>query len=836
MEDLALSLATPIYDDQGALLGVLGTHMILSNINAFLSASLNGNNGSGIIIDINSTELIANSLGIDNYEILQDNSVHRIKVDELENVYFERAYQEYLLNQTVSFEFKDNLEYAFYAIQEVHESGVDWLIITSIPQGSLFTRIIQNIYWMILTFILSTIALVVIYHILINNMFKPVNELVDISSEYAKGNFSNRMVLTGKDEFSKLASAFNSMADNINGILGGLEHTVYERTKHLELVNEQLKESEQRFKILHNASFGGIALHDHGLILDCNQGLSDVTGFTMDELVGMDGMLLIAPDYREFVMDKITSGYEKPYEVYGIRKNKEVYPLQLEAKNIPYEGRQVRVVEFRDITDRKQLEMDIIKEKESLAFTLKSIGDAVIATDAKGFITGINPIACKLTGWSESEAIDKPFGDVFNITFEDDNQIIEDPIKKALLTNSTVELADHTVLISKDKTEYYIEDTAAPIKNAKGENIGVVLVFRDVTEKKKTERELKHISEHDYLTDLHNRRFYYEKINYYHEQKFLPLGLMMMDVNGLKIINDAFGHHAGDKALILIGNFLKETFEEKDIVSRIGGDEFTVILPNTSKNALETYKDKLIAGVKNKDINNVELSLSIGYELIENMNQEIDEAQKIAENQMYAHKSISGASIRSRAINAILATLTDKYDTEKKHSIEVSRLCKQIGVELGLKEDKLKELELAGLFHDIGKISIPDNILNKPGKLTDEEFEVIKAHTQVGYQILRAADEFSDLAVHALHHHERWDGKGYPIGLKNEDIPLFSRIICIVDAYEAMTSDRPYRNKMRKDYAISELNRYAGTQFDPKIAKVFVEKVLKGKWEVITGK
>jgi diguanylate cyclase (GGDEF)-like protein/putative nucleotidyltransferase with HDIG domain len=304
------------------------------------------------------------------------------------------------------------------------------------------------------------------------------------------------------------------------------------------------------------------------------------------------------------------------------------------------------------------------------------------------------------------------------------------------------------------------------------------------------------------------------------------LGLMMLDVNGLKIINDAFGHQIGDKALVMIGDLLKDIFEEKDVIARIGGDEFTVLLPNTSLEKLQMYKERLTTTMKEKLISNVELSLAVGYELIKKEDDDLDEIQKLAENHMYAHKSIVGTSVRSRAISAILLTLTNKHITEKRHSVEVSHLCKQIGIELKISEEDLKELEQAGLFHDIGKIAIPDNILNKPGKLTDEEYEIIKTHTQVGYQILRAADEYSDLAIHALHHHERWDGKGYPSGLKGNNIPLFSRIICVVDAYEAMTADRPYRKAMQCESAIIELNRCAGTQFDPNLVDIFINKVL----------
>ena len=130
---------------------------------------------------------------------------------------------------------------------------------------------------------------------------------------------------------------------------------------------QELKESEQRFKVLHHASFGGIAIHDKGVILECNQGLSDITGYTVEELVGMDGLLLIAPEYRALVMKKIASGTEQVYEAYGLRKNQETYPLKLEAKNMPYKGKEVRAVEFRDITELKRIEQERTYNENRLA-------------------------------------------------------------------------------------------------------------------------------------------------------------------------------------------------------------------------------------------------------------------------------------------------------------------------------------------------------------------------------------------------------------------------------------------------------------------------------------
>jgi HD-GYP domain-containing protein (c-di-GMP phosphodiesterase class II) len=152
-----------------------------------------------------------------------------------------------------------------------------------------------------------------------------------------------------------------------------------------------------------------------------------------------------------------------------------------------------------------------------------------------------------------------------------------------------------------------------------------------------------------------------------------------------------------------------------------------------------------------------------------------------------------------------------------------------MGKVMNLTKDHMDELKLAGLLHDIGKISIPDRILTKPGKLDQDEWEIMKKHTIYGYNILRAADEYSNLALYALTHHEKYDGTGYPKGLSKDEIPLFSRIISVIDAYEAMTADRPYRKAPGKEFAVQELIRCKNTQFDPHIVDLFLSEVLKWK-------
>ena len=297
------------------------------------------------------------------------------------------------------------------------------------------------------------------------------------------------------------------------------------------------------------------------------------------------------------------------------------------------------------------------------------------------------------------------------------------------------------------------------------EYLNFALIIEDISEQRKKENEILYLSRHDYLTDLKNRFSFIESYEKLDKPDFYPLGIMMLDVNGLKIINDAYGHSVGDLALKKVAKILLESFEEKDVVARIGGDEFAVILPNTSIETLENIKEIIKTKLKQDMLENMVLSIATGFEIkTAQSTNTLDDILKLAENHMYRHKLAEGISVRNHAIKAILKTLTEKYEEERIHSEKVSQLCRKVGEAMNLKEDDLKELELAGMYHDIGKISIPDEILKKPGRLTDEEFKIIKTHPEISYQILRAADEYSDLAVHALYHHERFDGKGYPRG------------------------------------------------------------------------
>lgn len=378
------------------------------------------------------------------------------------------------------------------------------------------------------------------------------------------------------------------------------------------------------------------------------------------------------------------------------------------------------------------------------------------------------------------------------------------------------------VPIERDGEETtYITAYATPVPNR---NLLISTVV-DVTEQTKRLREIEYMYTHDALTQLNNRFVFRDQLETIDDANY-PLGIIIIDINGLKLINDAFGQKTGDFVIRTTADFLRSSIHTKETIYRLSGGQFAILSPNSDMARCENIKNEILQQSLAFGIKNVEISLAIGYEVCLDKTVHIQDVLKMAEDNMLKRKLIEGKSARNRAIRGILKTLTDKYTEEKVHSERVSRLCRQIGEALKLGVEEIKELELAGLLHDIGKITIPDAILNKPGKLTDFEFEKIRSHTENGYEILRAADEYSDLAEYAKSHHERWDGAGYPTGLKGENIPLFSRIICVADSYEAMTSTRPYRKAMKKEMAIEELKRCSGTQFDPNIVRVFTDFVL----------
>ncbi len=412
---------------------------------------------------------------------------------------------------------------------------------------------------------------------------------------------------------------------------------------------------------------------------------------------------------------------------------------------------------------------------------------------------------------------------LIRLVHPDDIPSVLESIKKVMLEKSAADFVFR--IIRQDGEESVANLRMIPQFDENKNHVGVFGTIQDITRIRKTEEEIRYLSYHDYLTGLFNRRFYEEVLVKLDIDENYPLTLVMADVNGLKMINDSFGHAVGDELLQKASNVIKSGCRDKDVIARLGGDEFVIILTKTDAETAALVIKRLETLASREKIGGLKLSIAFGSKTKTRKEENIQQVLKNAEDDMYRHKLYESASMRSKTIELIMNTLYEKSNREMMHSNRVGLICEKIGMRMKLDQDEINQIRTAGLIHDIGKMGIDEKILNKPGALNAEEWKEIKRHPEIGYRILSSVNEFSEMANCILEHHERWDGNGYPKGLKGEEISLQGRIVAVADSFDAMTSDRTYRKGLIHEAAIAEIKRCAGTHFDPLVAKILVEMV-----------
>lgn len=472
---------------------------------------------------------------------------------------------------------------------------------------------------------------------------------------------------------------------------------------------------------------------------------------------------------------------------------------------------------------RKEMQHKLAFERNKYLQTLISIGDGVMIVDRNGNIEILNSVAEKLTGWKKEEAQGRQYTEVFVLSSELEDVIIKDPIAGVLETDMNQELGNHMILTSRDGEAYFIEDSAAPIKDNFGVTQGVVLVFRDVTDRKEQRNKIEFLSFHDSLTGLYNRRYFEEEIHRLDTERNLPMSIIMGDVNSLKLTNDVFGHALGDQLLKKVAEVLRNVCRADDIVARWGGDEFVILLPKTGTDETEKIVARIKETFAKERIKAIKGTVSVGFDAKQDLTEDIMHVLNRAEENMYLQKTLERDEIRRSAINDLMTSLHEAGTREKDHSIIVSELCQKLGRAHNLDEAEIQKLKRAGYLHDIGKIVLAPKLLKKHDDLTSNEQDEIKRHTTVGYRLLSSFDDTMDLADAVLSHHERWDGSGYPQGWKGEQIPLISRMISIVETYERVLNRSEMPLAERKRAAIEVIRKGAGSQFDPKISESFVQ-------------
>lgn len=590
----------------------------------------------------------------------------------------------------------------------------------------------------------------------------------------------------------------------------------------------ELKESEKKFQMLFTkAPLGYQSLDGQGRFIDVNPKWLEILGYSKAEVIGRWFGDFLCPEYVEGFRQRFPLFIQQGY----IHSEFEMRCRDGQRRMIAFDGKigydvdgsfkQTHCI-LQDITDRKAIEEELNNEKELFKTTLISIGDGVIATDTAGRVLIMNRVAEQLTGWSQAEARCRPIEDVFQIVNEFTRLTCANPVAQVLADKRIITMANHTLLVDRNGRDRPIEDSAAPIMTENGELTGVVLVFRDFTDKKKNQAAIEYLSFHDHLTGLYNRRFYEEELARLDTARNWPLTIVMGDVNGLKLINDSFGHASGDLLLQKTAAALTRGSRADDIIARIGGDEFVMLLPQTSAREAGQLIKRIKRILATQTVAGLEISVAFGSATKNRADADIAAVFRQAEDMMYHHKLYEGPSLKGRVIDNIVAVLNQKSPREEAHARQVADYCQQLGSALGLEDDQIRELKALGLLHDIGKIAIGDAVLNKVGPFSVAERQEMETHAEIGYRILSTNHDMVEIADYVLAHHEHWDGKGYPKGLSGPQIPLPARICAIADAYDAMTSPSHYQPTRSAAAARAELKRCAGSQFDPELVALFV--------------
>lgn len=589
-------------------------------------------------------------------------------------------------------------------------------------------------------------------------------------------------------------------------------------------IQDQLAQSQERFKALFDkAPLGYQSLDSGGCFIEVNQQWMDLLGYAKEEVLGKWFGDFVAPAYRDAFQQRFPVFKERGRihsELQMIHKNGGFVFIAFDGR-IGYDANgeflQTHCI-LKDISNEKKMGDDLRISEEKYSTYINSAPFGIFVVNENGEYIDSNPAASKITGYDRERLLQMSIRDITA------KESIQDAIQGFQVLKQSGSLDTELQFIRADGTRRWWTVTATKLLG--GRYLGF---STDITDRKNAQEELIFLSNRDFLTGLYNRRYFESELKRVDTNSHVPVSIIMGDINGVKLINDAFGHAEGDRLIMESARIIRSCCRESDTLARIGGDEFGLIMPNTDSATALKVLTGIQSALKSFDLfeknDRFQHSVSLGFGTKKTPKEDIGQVIKIAEEYMYQRKLLEHTSSHSAIISSIKATMFEKSHETEEHAERLVILSKRIANGMNLAQKDRDRLELLATLHDIGKVGISDRILSKPSKLTDEEWVEMKRHPEIGYRIAMSSPELIPVAEGILCHQERWDGTGYPQGLKDENIPLLSRIIAVVDAYDAMTQDRPYRAAMTRTDAIAEIERNAGSQFDPQVAHIFVQQM-----------
>lgn len=485
---------------------------------------------------------------------------------------------------------------------------------------------------------------------------------------------------------------------------------------------------------------------------------------------------------------------------------------QLNRKFLKMAERIKMLMQERDLT-----EAEIRRQKSYFAQLFENSPESIAILDSSDRVVNINRHFEEFFQFTAQEAEGKPIDDLVVPP-----HLLEENIHFSNSLSGKETVQAETVRRRKDGSLVEVQVIAYPIIIDDCVR-GTYAIYRDISERKAAERQLEYMTYHDVMTGVYNRAYFEQQIERISLNEAGSFGILICDVDGLKLVNDSFGHARGDELLKTAALLIKAAVPPDSLIARIGGDEFSILLTEAGEVMLQEVMRKLQNRIEDFNTMQQELtvSLSIGYAAAETGKQ-IDEAFQEADSRMYKEKLHRGQSARSAIVKTLMHALHARDFITEGHADRMQDMVEKLARRVGVAEYKIQDFRLLAQFHDIGKVGIPDSILFKPGALDENEFDIMRRHSEIGYRIAISSPELNHIADWILKHHERWNGTGYPIGLSGGEIPIECRVLAICDAYDAMTSERPYKKAISCQTALEEIERCSGTMFDPEIARIFI--------------